>query len=178
MPVVHRLYRLHRLEQEGVGAVRARCLLVGEDDIVDRHRLAVAEFGVLAQREGVDELVLGDLPGFGQARLQALAGGIRLDQGVADLLDRPDRAVVGRDERIVSVRPLDEVTDLAVLHEIAPIRSFVESSLKELSCEELDVVFWKDKSGVLKVILRGPDDVVSLAKSSIGDRAAIPPTQH
>jgi hypothetical protein len=56
----------------------------------------------------------------------------------------------------VGVRPLDEVTDPAVLDEIAPIRSFVESSLKELSCEELDVVFWEDKSGVLKMTLRGP----------------------
>jgi hypothetical protein len=78
----------------------------------------------------------------------------------------------------VGVRPLDEVTDPAVLDEIAPIRSFVESSLKELSREELDVVFWEDKSGVLKMTLRGPDDVVNLAKSLIGDRAAIPPTQH
>jgi hypothetical protein len=78
----------------------------------------------------------------------------------------------------VGVRPLDEVIDPAILDEIAPIRSFVESSLKELSCEELDVVFWKDKSGVLKMTLRGSDDVVNLAKSLIGERAAIPPTQH
>ena len=76
------------------------------------------------------------------------------------------------------VRPLGEVTDPAVLDELAPIRSFVESSLKELSCEELDVVFWEDKRGGLKMTLRGPDDVVNLAKSLIGDRAAIPPTQH
>ena len=76
------------------------------------------------------------------------------------------------------VRPLGEVTDPAVLDELAPIRSFVESSLKELSCEELDVVFWEDKRGGLKMTLRGPDDVVNPAKSLIGDRAAIPPTQH
>ena len=78
----------------------------------------------------------------------------------------------------VGVRALDEITDPAILDEIAPIRSFVESSLKDLSCEELDVVFWEDKSGVLKMTLRGPDDVVNLAKSLIGDHAAIPPTQH
>lgn len=78
----------------------------------------------------------------------------------------------------VGVRPLDEVTDQAVLDGIAPIRSLVESSLKELSCDGLDVIFWEDESGALKMTLRGPDDVVHLAKPLIGDRAAIPPTQH
>jgi len=77
-----------------------------------------------------------------------------------------------------SIRSLDEVTDPALLDEIAPVRSFVERALTELSCEELDVVFWEDKDGVLKMTLRGADDVVHLAKSLIGDRTAIPPTQH
>ena len=77
-----------------------------------------------------------------------------------------------------SIRSLDEVTDPALLDEIAPVRSFVEKALTELSCEELDVVFWEDEDGALKMTLRGPDDVVHLAKSLIGDRAAIPPTQH
>jgi hypothetical protein len=47
-----------------------------------------------------------------------------------------------------------------------------------LSCDELDVVFWEDENGVLKMTLRGHDDVVHLAKSLIGDRAAIPPAQN
>ena len=78
----------------------------------------------------------------------------------------------------VSIRSLDEVTDPALLHEIAPVRVFVEKALTELSCEKLDVVFWEDEDGALKMTLRGPDDVVHLAKSLIGDRTAIPPTQH
>jgi hypothetical protein len=77
-----------------------------------------------------------------------------------------------------STRSLDQVRDPALLDAIAPILSFVENALTELSCDELDVVFWEDESGVLKMTLRGPDDVVHLAKSLIGDRAAIPPTQH
>jgi hypothetical protein len=39
-------------------------------------------------------------------------------------------------------------------------------------------VFWEDEDGLLKMTLRGPDDVIHLAKSLIGDRTAIPPTQH
>ena len=77
-----------------------------------------------------------------------------------------------------SVRSFDEVNDPALLDTLAPVRSFVEEALAELSCEELDVVFRADETGVLKMTLRGPDDVVHLAKSLIGDRAAIPPTQH
>jgi hypothetical protein len=77
-----------------------------------------------------------------------------------------------------SVRPLEEVTDPDLLDEIAPVRSFVERALAELSCEELDVVFWEDEDGRLKMTFRGPDNVVHLAKSLIGDRTAIPPTQH
>jgi hypothetical protein len=76
----------------------------------------------------------------------------------------------------VSARSLDEIADPALLDAIA--RTFVESALAELSCEELDVVFWEDENGALKMTLRGPDDVIRLAKSVIGDRAAIPPTQH
>ena len=78
----------------------------------------------------------------------------------------------------VSIRSLDEVTEPTILDEIAPVRSFVEKTLTELSCEELDVIFWKDEDGALKMTLRGPDDLVRLAKSLIGDRTAIPPTQH
>ena len=78
----------------------------------------------------------------------------------------------------VSVRPLDEVTDAALLDEITPVRSFIERALTDQTCEELDVLFWKDEAGLLKMTLRGPDDVVHLAKSLIGDRAAIPPSQH
>jgi hypothetical protein len=77
-----------------------------------------------------------------------------------------------------SIRSLDEVTDPALLDEIAPVRSFVERALTDLSWEELDVVFWEDKDGVLKMTLRGPDDVVHWAKSLIGDRTAVAPTQH
>lgn len=78
----------------------------------------------------------------------------------------------------VSIRSLEEVTDPAMLDEIAHVRSFVEKALTELSCEELDVIFWEDEDGALKMTLRGPDAVVNLAKSLIGDRTAIPPTQH
>ena len=78
----------------------------------------------------------------------------------------------------VSIRSLDEITDSALLDEIAPVRGFVEKALTELSCEELEVVFWKDEDDALKMTLRGPDDVVHMAKSLIGDRTAIPPTQH
>ena len=78
----------------------------------------------------------------------------------------------------LSIRSLDEVTDKVLLDEIAPVRSFVENALTELSCEELDVVFWQNEDGALKMTLQGPDDVVHLAKSLIGERAAIPPTQH
>jgi hypothetical protein len=78
----------------------------------------------------------------------------------------------------VNIRPLDKVTDPALIDEIAPIRSFLEKALTELSCEELDVIFWKDEDTALKMTLRGPDDVVHMAKSLIGDRTAIPPTQH
>ena len=77
-----------------------------------------------------------------------------------------------------SIRPFDKVTDPALLDEIAPVRSFIEKALTELSCEELDVAFWKDEDGALKMTLQGPDDVVHTAKSLIGDRTAIPPTQH
>jgi hypothetical protein len=77
-----------------------------------------------------------------------------------------------------SVRSLDKVNNPALLDAIASVRSFVEEALTELSCEELDVIFWEDETGVLKMTLRGPDDVVHLAKSLIGDRAAIPPAQH
>jgi hypothetical protein len=77
-----------------------------------------------------------------------------------------------------SIRPLDKVTDPDLLDEIAPVRSFVEKALTGSSCEELDVIFWKAEDGALKMTLRGPDDVVSVAKSLIGDRTAIPPTQH
>jgi hypothetical protein len=77
-----------------------------------------------------------------------------------------------------SICPLDKVTDPALLDEIAPVRNFVEKALTELSCEELDVVFWKDEGGALKMTLRGPDDAVHMAKSLIGDRTAIPSTQH
>jgi hypothetical protein len=65
-----------------------------------------------------------------------------------------------------------------LLDKIAPVRSFVEKSLTKLSCDELDVILWEDEEGALKMTLRGPDDMVHLAKSLIGDRAAIPPTQH
>jgi hypothetical protein len=78
----------------------------------------------------------------------------------------------------VSIRSLDEVAEPALLDEIAPVRSFVEKALTELSGEELDVVFWEDEDGTLKMTLRGPDDVVHLAKYLIGDRTAIPPAQH
>ena len=78
----------------------------------------------------------------------------------------------------VSIRSLDEVTDPALLDEIAPVRSYIENALTELSCKELDVVFWEDEDGALKMTLRGPDDVVHLAKSLIGNRTAIPPTRH
>jgi hypothetical protein len=75
-------------------------------------------------------------------------------------------------------RPLDEVDGPALLDEITSVRTFVEKALTELSCEGLDVVFWEDEDGLLKMTLRGPDDVIHLAKSLIGDRTAIPPTQH
>jgi hypothetical protein len=71
-----------------------------------------------------------------------------------------------------------QVADPALLDKIAPVRSFVEKSLTKLSCDELDVILWEDEEGALKMTLRGPDDMVHLAKSLIGDRAAIPPTQH
>jgi hypothetical protein len=77
-----------------------------------------------------------------------------------------------------SIRPLDKVTDPALLDEIAPVRCFIEEALTALSCEELDVIFWKDEDGALKMTIRGSDDVVHMAKSLIGDRTAIPPTQH
>ena len=77
-----------------------------------------------------------------------------------------------------SVRSLDKVNNPALLDAIASVRSFVEEALTEFSCEELDVIFWEDEDGLLKMTLRGPDDVVHLAKSLIGDRTAIPPTQH
>jgi hypothetical protein len=76
------------------------------------------------------------------------------------------------------VRPLHEVDDPRLLDEIGSVRSFVEETLTEPSCDELDVVFWKDEDGTLKMTVRGPDHVVHLAKSLIGDRAAVPPTQH
>jgi hypothetical protein len=81
-------------------------------------------------------------------------------------------------EDAAGARSLDHVSDPALLDAIAPARTFVESALAELSCEELHVVFWEDEDGTLKMTLRGPDDVVGLAKSLIGNRAAIPPNQH
>ena len=77
-----------------------------------------------------------------------------------------------------STRSLDQVRDPALLDAIAPIRRFVDNALMGLSCDELDVVFWEDENGVLKMTLRGHDDMVHLAKSLIGDRAAIPPAQN
>ena len=76
------------------------------------------------------------------------------------------------------VRPLREVDDPRLLDEIGSVRSLVEGTLTGSSCDELDVVFWKDEDGMLKMTLRGPDHVVRLAKSLIGDRAAVPPTRH
>ena len=76
------------------------------------------------------------------------------------------------------VRPLREVDDPRLLEEIGSVRIFVESILTEPSCDDLDVVFWKNEDGVLKMTLRGPDHVVHLAQSLIGDRAPVPPTQH
>jgi hypothetical protein len=61
-----------------------------------------------------------------------------------------------------SIRPLDKVADPDLLDEIAPVVSFVEKALTELSCEELDVVFWEDEGGMLKMTLRGPDHVVAM----------------
>jgi hypothetical protein len=77
-----------------------------------------------------------------------------------------------------SVRTLDQIRDPALLDAIAPVRSFIKTALADLSGEDLDVVFWEDEHGTLKMTLRGPDHGVGLAKSLIGDRAAIPPTEH
>jgi len=78
----------------------------------------------------------------------------------------------------LSARRLDEVRDPALLDSIAPVRSFVDSALAELSHEDLDVIFWEDEDGMLKMTLQGADDVVGKAKALIGDRAAVPPAQH
>ena len=77
----------------------------------------------------------------------------------------------------LSARRLDQVRDPALLDSIAPVRSFVDSALAELSHEDLDVIFWEDEDGMLKMTLQGPDDVVGRAKALIGDRAAVPPAQ-
>jgi hypothetical protein len=57
---------------------------------------------------------------------------------------------------MTGVRPLHEVDDPRLLDEIASVRSFAEKTLTEPSCDELDVVFWKDEDGMLKMTLRGP----------------------
>ena len=76
------------------------------------------------------------------------------------------------------VRPLHEIKDSHLLDEIGPVRVVVEKALTEPSCDELDVVFWKDADGRLKMTLRGPDHAVNLAKSAIGDRTEVRPTRH
>ena len=81
-------------------------------------------------------------------------------------------------EDAAGTRSLSEISDPALQDAIAPVRSFVENALTDLSREDLDVIFWEDENGVLKMTLRGPDDVVGVARSLIGDRVAIPPTQH
>ena len=97
MLVVDRLDRLDGIEQEGICAIGPGCCPIGEDDVLDGYRITGAELGI-AQLEGVDALVFGDLPGLGEPGDDALARRIRLDQSVANLLDGPDRAVVGGDE--------------------------------------------------------------------------------
>ena len=81
-------------------------------------------------------------------------------------------------EDAAGTRSLSEISDPALQDAIAPVRNFVENALTDFSREDLDVIFWEDENGVLKMTLRGPDDVVGVARSLIGDRVAIPPTQH
>ena len=88
---------LHGRIDEAQIAFRIGRLVEGELDVLHRHRIAVGEHGV-ADLESIDHAVIRDVPGFGNRGPQPIARLVGLDQRIADLLDGPDRAVVGNGE--------------------------------------------------------------------------------
>ena len=88
-------------------AFRVGRLVQGKLDVVHGHRLAIAEFG-LPDVQGIDQLVVGNIPGLSERGTQAIARIVRLHQGIADLLNGPDRTIVRNGEAIHGERLLRE----------------------------------------------------------------------
>jgi hypothetical protein len=67
------------------------------------------------------------------AKMQRMLVAIVLGRGsLVRLLFRDD----------LSTYRLDDIRDSALLNAIAPVRSFVDNALAELSHDDLDVIFW------------------------------------
>ena len=49
----------------------------------------------------------------------------------------------------LSTPRLDDIRDPSLLDAIAPVRSFVDKALAELSHNDLEVIFWENEDGML-----------------------------
>jgi hypothetical protein len=76
------------------------------------------------------------------------------------------------------VRPLAAAQDHSIKDAVLPIKVLVENRLTALSEEDLDVVFWVNEAGLLKMSLRGDNEVVERARDLIGNYAPVPPIGH
>ena len=106
-PLVHLLHRVEQLE-EGTEHrplhSRGAQLLEGSEDVVCPERTAVVPAHALAEVEGIDPAVLGDLPATGERRHDPIVGivvGVAPDEGLVDEMEvDPHRQTVVGNQRV------------------------------------------------------------------------------